>query len=101
MREHQPECQDCAEVVYETGGENDLANFGFVETGLDHDRVNDCYRRGRERDSGYLSLRPGPTQTITCEQEDADIRSQKPHDADTHTGPKMLAHNLWVDLGSG
>ena len=62
VREDDAERQHRAEIVHEAGGEDDLADLGLVEAGLDHDRVDDRHRGGRERDAGDLRLRPGPAE---------------------------------------
>ena len=33
--------------------------------------------------------------------EHTEVRGDKPHDANRHAGPEVLAHNARLDLGSG
>ena len=44
MGEHDAECEHGAEVVDETGRQNDLAEFSLIEAGFNHHSIDDCDR---------------------------------------------------------
>ena len=97
----QAERQHRAEIIDEAGGKNDLADLSLVEAGLDHDRVDNGDRGGRQRDPGDLRLRPGPIDDEPGEQQDPEIRGEEAHHADGHARPEVLADDLGVDLSAG
>ena len=101
VREHHTERQHRAKVVDEAGGENDLADLGAVEAGLDHHRVDDRHRHRRQRDPGDLRLRPWPTDRVMRVGEDADIGGEEADDADGHGGTEMFAHHARIDFRAG
>ena len=60
--EHQPQRDHGAQVVDEARAEDALAEFGLVETGFEHDGIDDGHRRGGQGDAGKPACLGAPSQ---------------------------------------
>ena len=101
MREHDAEREHRPEVIDEAGGEDDLAEFGLVEPGLDHHRVDDRDRGRGQRDAGDLRLRPRPVDDAMGVGQHPEVRRDEAHDADRHARPEMLPDDARIDFRPG
>jgi DNA-binding transcriptional ArsR family regulator len=97
---HDAERQHGSEVVNETGRQDDLAELGLVEPGLDHDRVNDGNRRRRQSDAGDLCLRPRPARNKMGKGQHTEIGGNKTDGTDAHRRPEIAADDGDIDLGA-
>ena len=101
VREHDAQRQYRAEIIDEARGENDLADFGVVETGLDHHRIDDRDRGRRKRDASDLRLRPRPTDDEMRVSEHPEVRRDEAHDANRHARPEVLPDDARIDFRPG
>ena len=96
-----PERQHGADVVDETGGKNDLAEFDAVEAGLDHHGIDDRHRRRGQCDAADLRLRPGPAKAVSRQQQAAEIGREESHQPDRHARSEVSLDHVRIDVGAG
>jgi CBS domain-containing protein len=101
VREEGAEREDGPEVRDEAGREDDLAQAGLVQARLDHDRVDDRDRRGRERDAGDLCGSKVPADDPSCEGHREEEGEQEGDEADGERLLPVVLDDRRFDLRAG
>ena len=99
-REDQAQGDDGAEVVDEARGEDRLAEFGPIESKLEHHGVDDGDRRRRQRDAGEPARSKIPAKQKSSDERRANERTEEADQSDDRRLAPLAPEHLRVQLGA-